>query len=91
MSWPRQPQRANWIVAKLVVYFEKYKKMQHFLRIIKIIVSFMFMISDDPIIVSIMEQKCELLQEYAIEDSWIWFSGGVCAPLCVVGRLYGLW
>ena len=42
--------------------------MQHFLRIIKIIVSFMFMISDDPIIVSIMEQKCELLQKYSIED-----------------------
>ena len=31
--------------------------MQHFLRIIKIIVSFMFMISDDPIIVSLIEQN----------------------------------
>ena len=57
MSWPRQPQRANWIDAKLVIYFENCKKMRHFFKDYKIIVSFMSMISDDPIIVSLIEQN----------------------------------
>ena len=39
------------------------------------------MISDDPIIVSIMEQKCELLQKYSIEDCWMWFGGAYAPPL----------